>query len=172
MKETLLLQARYNQFADRVMFDILKKVSQDDLQKDCGLYYKSICRTIEHSLCANIGLFLGKIAPLLGVKTPEIEKLTTYLQPDFTLKDDIVNDILELEKLQERVDTAIINVIKSTDDFKSIETLQLSKDFSVSKSRMHLILALLNHATHHRGQIAGALDILGVDNDFAGMLGL
>ncbi|WP_366145721.1 DinB family protein [Helicobacter sp. UBA3407] len=82
----------------------------------------------------------------------------------------IYEDISAFEALRSKVDSKIIALIESIEDFESIATLSFP-GVEFKKSRGFFILALLNHATHHRGQIAAALDILKIENDFNGMLG-
>ncbi len=73
MKETLLLQAQYNQLANENMFATFKKCSKEELYKDCGLYFGSVMQTAEHILCEDIELVLGRFSafaskPLEGVE--------------------------------------------------------------------------------------------------------
>lgn len=64
MKTALLLQARYNQFANKNMFATLQGAPKDALYKDCGLYYGSIMQTAEHSFAAQLALCSSTLAHL------------------------------------------------------------------------------------------------------------
>jgi len=46
------------------------------------------------------------------------------------------------------------------------------KGETVTKNVGGSILHLFNHQTHHRGMISLYLDMLGIDNDFSGLLPL
>lgn len=171
MKEALLLQAQYNQFANANMIAIFKKASKELLYKDCGLYYGSIMQTAEHILCSDIGIMLGRFSAFSSKALEEVEVILQTLNPDYRLQSAIYEDIEAFGRLRSQVDSKIITFIESIEDFKSVDTLTFP-GVEFKKPRGFFILALLNHATHHRGQIAGALDILNIENDFNGMLGM
>lgn len=182
MKETLLLQAQYNQLANSNMLATFKKCPKEALYKDCGLYFGSVMQTAEHILCEDIELVLGRFSafaskPLEGVgeilQTLNLEegKLQSVIYEGMhRLKSAFYEDMGAFETLRAKVDNKIIELIESIEDFKSIETFTFP-GVEFKKSRGFFILALLNHATHHRGQIAGALDMLKIENDFNGMFG-
>ncbi|TLD83285.1 damage-inducible protein DinB [Helicobacter sp. MIT 11-5569] len=171
MKTTLLLQAQYNKFANTNMFATLQKAPKEVLYKDRGLYYGSIMQTAEHNLCGAISITLRKFSAFSTQKLSGLDEIFGYVTPEMKLQSDIYNDISAFAALQEKVDSKIIELIESIDDFEKIETLAFP-GIEFKKLRGFLILALLNHSIHHRGQIAGALDCLKIENDFNGMLGM
>ncbi len=171
MKETLLLQAQYNQFANANMFATFKKIPKEVLYKNCGSYYGRVMQMAEHILCGDIGIVLGRFSAFAPKPLEGVEEILQTLSPEHRLQSAIYEDISAFEALRSKVDSKMIELIESMEDFKSIETLTFP-GVEFKKSRGFLILALLNHATHHRGQIAGALDILKIENDFNGMLGM
>lgn len=113
-------------------------------------------------------VFLSKY--LVLILTKKLSNLNELLESLKNLEE-IQKDINLLASLCEKTDDAIINIIQNTTDFNKVENLEFP-GISFSKSRGFLMLAILNHSTHHRGQIAGALDILNTENDFNGMLGM
>lgn len=171
MKTTLLLQAQYNQFANKNMFAVLQGAPKEVLYKDCGLYWGSIMQTAEHILCADIGIILRNFSAFATKKIEGMDALLGAITPEGKLQSAIFNDLDAFAKLQNQVDSKISELIQSIEDFDSLATLSFP-GVEFKKPRGFLILALLNHAVHHRGAIAGALDILKIENDFSGMLGM
>lgn len=171
MKTALLLQARYNQFANKNMFATLQGAPKDALYKDCGLYYGSIMQTAEHSLCSTISIVFQHFSPFATKKLEGLDTLFGAITPEGKLQSTIFNDLDAFAKLQNQVDSKTLELIQSIGDFESIATLSFP-GIEFKKPRGFLILAMLNHAIHHRGQIAGALDILKIENDFSKMLGM
>lgn len=171
MKQTLLLQAQYNQFANKNMFATLQNAPKEALYKDVGLYYGSIMQTAEHNICGTIGIVLQHFSPFATKKLEGIDKIFANVNAEGRLQRAIYEDIHSFAQLQEQVDNKTIELIESIEDFDSIAVLTFP-GVEFKKPRGFLILALLNHAIHHRGQIAGALDILKIENDFSGMLGM
>lgn len=69
MRETLILQARYNKFANTNMFSTLKKVKSRLLYDDCGLHYGSIAQTAGHVVGGEIGIFIKIFSSYSDKKT-------------------------------------------------------------------------------------------------------
>ena len=165
MREMLRLQARYNQFANNNMLAVLENLSPSELQKDVGVYYTSVLGTFCHVLEGDIAILLGIInayAPNpLDVKNLQ-DALASGLQD---------KSFESLSALRKEADRAIIELVDAIADFSEVKTLSFP-GVSFEKPIAQYFLALLNHSIHHRGQIAAILDIMGVPNDFAGMLGM
>ena len=165
MREMLRLQARYNQFANNNMLAVLENLSPSELQKDVGVYYTSVLGTFFHILEGDIAILLGIInayAPNpLDVKNLQ-DALASGLQD---------KSFESLSALRKEADRAIIELVDAIADFSEVKTLSFP-GVSFEKPIAQYFLALLNHSIHHRGQIAAILDIMGVPNDFAGMLGM
>ncbi len=171
MKEALLLQANYNQFANANMFATLLKQNKNVIYDNCGLHNGSIAKTIEHLICGEIGIFIKSFSPWASKAPSEMDSILSALTPSFTLESSILENLESMRALCAKADKIIIEIIQNTADFSTIETLSFP-GVTFQKSRAFLALAMLNHSTHHRGQIAGALDILKIENDFNGMLGM
>ena len=93
--------------------------------------------------------------------------ILSQINEDLSLKN---KGVASITKLFAACDEKIIQIIEKTPELEKIDELSFP-GITFKKSRANLILALLNHSTHHRGIIGAQLELLGVSNDFNGMLG-
>lgn len=164
MKEMLLLQAKFNQKANLAMLEVLKNLSQNDLDKDCGTFYKSVKTELCHLIGVNVAVFGGVFAKWANVDCSEI---LGEINADLSVKND---DLGALKELCAKCDEKIIEITKNCAELEKMDELSFP-GITFKKTRANLILAILNHSLHHRAIIGAELDILGVKNDFNGMLG-
>ena len=171
MKEVLILMAKYNKNANNEMMKVLEKLSPDDLQKDAGLYYGSILGTFEHILTADINFFGGIFKSYC--KNPEAVCDPVFQLASFGsgLKHEAKKDLSALFETRQKTDDAMIKLVDELCDLDKAETLELPRA-TIKKPRYQMVMAMLTHSVHHRGQIAAVLDTLKIDNDFSGMLGI
>lgn len=159
MKNNLILNAEYNRFANANMLACLGGLDKEILYKKCGLFYENIAGVLGHIIDGEVGIFINNFGKFSDKKLEFGE--IKYNK----------NDFFSLQSALKAADNAIISIIKNTSDFNKNEILEFP-GIKFSHSRAFLMQAILHHSTHHRGQIAGALDILGIQNDFNGMLGM
>lgn len=111
-----------------------------------------------------MAVFGGVFAKWAGVNCADI---LSQINEDLSLKN---KGAASITKLFAACDEKIIQIIEKTPELEKIDELSFP-GITFKKSRANLILALLNHSTHHRGIIGAQLELLGVSNDFNGMLG-
>lgn len=170
MKEILLLTARYNKEANFKMIECFARANEADLKKDSGLYYKSILGTFEHCLGGDIGMFGGVYRKYCTNPDAFKDHILT-LGNWHGLKPEATKSLETLFTLRKKMDDMIIEMIANMENLTKLEILEFP-GVKYEKPRYQIVLGLLIHSTHHRGQIAAALDILNIDNDFGGMLGI
>ena len=111
-----------------------------------------------------MAVFGGVFAKWASVDCADI---LSQINEDLSLKN---SEIASIAKLFAACDEKIIQIIEKTPELGIIDELSFP-GITFKKSRAKLILALLNHSTHHRGIVGAELELLGVSNDFNGMLG-
>lgn len=170
MKEVLSLMARYNKEANRGMTDCFLKTGDTKLKKDIGIYYKSAWGCFEHCLGGDMTMF-GSVFRMYCVR-PEAHDNPIFSYGGFTgLHPQAGENIEDIIATRSKVDELVVNMVADMTDLEKIETLKLP-GVTFEKPRYQMVMGMFTHSTHHRGQIAAALDILGVDNDFNGLLSI
>lgn len=168
MKKMITMMAKYNQLADINLLKTLEGVEYDKLKHNVGTYFNNPLEVISHYVATHI-MFINflKDQTTCDVCCAEVGSFIV----DDKLKDEVLKDFNSLENCIKKVDSKLLEVIERIDDFNTIARLEFPQ-ITFEKPLSQLILAIINHATHHRGELSAMLEILGIENDFAGMLGM
>jgi uncharacterized damage-inducible protein DinB len=167
MKEILIGFAEYNLNADKKLMEILKSVDASVLKEDQGSYYKSILGTLEHIIGGALGSF-RRSAGLFAYKCLAANPL---IVGDLdALKKDIHDNPAAVYELLAKVDALFVEFAHELDpkDLPKRVSFKNYKGETLERAYWNTIFHILNHATHHRGEISALLDRKGVSNDFSG----
>ena len=166
MKEVILSLAKYNRGANLNLIETLEKAGAETATRETGTYYKNVLGTIQHCFWYEfswlkrykvLGDYPALRAPLLG---EEVDALKAKVGEDFA----------KLSSLMKEIDSVYVSFIGEV----KLEDLQRPIKFKNFKGEeqerivWQTVFHVLNHYTHHRGEISGALDRMGIGNDFAG----
>ncbi len=175
MTNAISLFARYNDHADRLMFQVLDELDPELLNRSVGSYFESIIGILNHILISHLGWLVrfrdGGIAsrplmdPALHFEHPGFGKI---LHADYAaLKGHQLGvDRVILEFVAELTGTGGGSPGIGPDQaFTYVDRKGEEHRFRVGD----LLLHVLNHATHHRGQISQILDDAGVEHDYSGV---
>ena len=148
-KDSFRILAQYNIWATQRLCESLKAVSDDDFNKDVGLYFKSIVGTLNHLLLGEHYLWYSRfkqgISPAIALNTMIQTKKTALLDE---LQEKSQNWIEFLEQLDEKTLNADLT-------YKRVSGQQLTLPYAAT------LMHVFNHGTHHRGQITAAMTGLG-----------
>ena len=167
VKEVIVALAQYNAGADRKLAEILSAVDPAILLEDQGSYYRSILGTLEHVAGGTLNTlrrFSGYFPYPSLAGNPLMEGDLAALKAGIHDKPDAVLDLLA------RVDAAFLSFARELQEdqlgrrfvYKNYKGEELEREYWA------MIVHILNHATHHRGEISALLDRRGVANDFSG----
>ncbi|MDR1388848.1 MAG: DinB family protein [Treponema sp.] len=156
----LVMYAKYNQAANKTIYDILDKLSNEDREKERGAYFKSLSGTLRH-IYGGTWFFLGlfKAAANSGVPAIEGERA-----PEGSLSAE------QWKALGAQIETIDAAFVDFTRTLKSADLALPVKWFSGDPAEVSLsfmIHQLNAHNIHHRGQISQILDELKIDNDYS-----
>jgi uncharacterized damage-inducible protein DinB len=166
MKEVIAAFAKYNKGANLALLDALDKAGTDIAKKASGTFYKTILATIQHCLWSELtwlkrykvlGDYSSLRADILG---EDVEALKVKIGEDYQKT---VTSIKEMDSIF----SAFADEIKPEDLQRSIK-FKNAKGEEQERICWQTIFHVLNHGTHHRGEISGVLDNFGVNNDFSG----
>jgi uncharacterized damage-inducible protein DinB len=170
MKETVMY-AKYNQAANKTIYDLLSKMSNDEREKDRGSFYGSLSGLFRH-LIGGSKFFLGLYKTTLAGNASAMKALSALenLSPlsEGTFSEAQWKDV---ENAVNTVDAAYIAMAEALTE--SDMKLPINIDWYGGNPAFvplsFMLSQLLLHNTHHRGQISQILDSLKIDNDYSGI---
>ncbi len=140
MKEHFLRLARYNQWANKQIYDAAAQLDKEDYFADRRAYFKSVHGTLNHLLAVD-KLWFGRF-------TGNLYALPAY---DVILHDDFV----DLRAARIAFDDHIIAVVNALDEVDIIApfhwTMLSGAPYTSTLDRC--LTQIFNHQTHHRGQV-------------------
>lgn len=145
MKENFKTLARYNRWANELLYNNCGKLSEEEYFKDRKAFFKSIHGTLNHLLIGD-RIWLGRFT---NIRPAGISALDQILYSDFE----------SLKTARKAEDEKIIEFVDQLDPLKISENLHY-KNLSGKDQIFQLMLLLthlFNHQTHHRGQVHNML---------------
>lgn len=148
-KDSLLLMAEYNIWANQQLFKVLRTMSEKQLNQNVGLFFKSIIGTLNHLLVGEHYLWYVRFS----------ESNSPYLALDHSLGLTSAQIFDELEQKSQNWIPFIQALTEST--------LQGNLHYQAATGRQYCLpyaatlMHVFNHGTHHRAQITAALTMLG-----------
>ena len=167
MKDMLVQIARYNREANAAMLAILAKAPVDVVKADQKVYYKSILGTFQHIVLAELS-WLKRYEGFFHTAT--LERSALLKRDANELKADSGESLAACAALSSEVDALFVAFAESLSeaDLEKRVKYTNAKGEQLERVYWQTIFHVLNHGTHHRGEISAILDINGVANDVSG----
>lgn len=169
MKQVLGMLALYNRGVNEQVTGILENLTEDQLKRDMGTYYKSILASFTHMTMAPLN-WVGRLKAFFPNASLSKSELAGIAMDDLQAR--INKDYREIFGLTRAVDALFEGFIAeiSDEDVEMVINYKGKSGEAMSKKLGHVLMHLFNHETHHRGEISAMLDIQKVSNDFSGMM--
>lgn len=164
MKEVLSAMAAYNAKAFDALLDILSSTPLPVRCKDVGVYFKSIDGITEHMAWAQ-ALWLQRFASFGRYAC--LEESPIVAKPLDELKAELKGDSGRISALLRDTSALLARFIEELPgaEFTRRVRYRATGGDELERTFWHAITQVLNHGTHHRGEISAILDMNGVKND-------
>tara|TARA_R110002073_G_scaffold25036_4_gene83587 strand:+ start:1839 stop:2369 length:531 start_codon:yes stop_codon:yes gene_type:complete len=161
LKKSLEVMARYNQWMNINLFDVLDGVNDRELNTDRGAFFGSILGTLNHILVADV-IWLKRF--IQHGNYGALDELRSWRQPN-ELGDTLYQDIDGLKRARAQMDMMLIGLTNEMSETELSGAMGYHDMAGVAHRKHigHLLMHVFNHQTHHRGQVTTLLSQLGID---------
>ena len=138
-KTYFLMLAHYNQWANQKLFSILTTLTEEQLNQDCGAYFKSLMQTANHLLVGDLLWF---------------ERIKGAVASNYALDEILYPQIMSLIPARFEHDQRLIGFLNEYDEavFNRLITY-IRRGQTYTEPLIEILAHLFNHQTHHRGQM-------------------
>lgn len=150
--KNLFMMANYNTWVNTQIFEVCRRISDDQYRKDLGSFFGSIHNTLNHILLVDL-LYLGR---LNGEANDHIHSLKQVLYDDL---DSLANVRVDIDRKL----TEYVRGLSQNDLNRTVRYARMSGELC-EESVEDILLTLFNHQTHHRGQVHAMLTQSGIEN--------
>jgi len=167
MKTMLKSLAEYNEAAMDAMLGVIAAAPAGLAATEVGLYYKSVDGTVEHMAMALV-LWLKRYAGFGSYPCLASSALVARSLDD--VRADVRGDPAKVAALLREASALMTKFVADLPEPELVRRVSYrttdGKDYT--RDLWHAIFQVLNHGTHHRGEVSAVLDQRGVANDFNG----
>ena len=149
--KNLLVMANYNTWVNAQIFEVCRKICDEQYRKDLGTFFGSIHNTLNHILLVDL-LYMGR---LKGDSIDHIHSLKQVLYDDL---ESLVNARVEVD----RELTEYVQGLSQNDLKRTVRYTRMSGEVC-EENVEDILLTLFNHQTHHRGQVHAMLTQSGIE---------
>ena len=145
LKPTFAAFARYNAWANRLIYDAAAELSDRDYRADRGAFFRSVHGTLNHLLVAD---------------RVWMQRFTGEGEAPSRLDAILHDDLAGLRRAREAEDARIVAYVDGLDEAKLAGTISYRRVSTPEPFEQALAPALshfFNHQTHHRGQVHALL---------------
>ena len=151
----LQIMARYNRWANRRLYASVAALSDEDYRRERGAFFGSIHATLNHILVGDRVWTSRIVGEYSGIKSLDeiVHDQFAALQTVRTAMDE------HIVRLVDRLSVGLDGGLNAQVRYRSI-----AGGPKQSSPVRHVLLTLLNHQTHHRGQVHCMLTQAGCEN--------
>lgn len=142
-KNHYLMFAHYNQWVNAKLYAAIQVLDSEQLQQDCGTYFKSILQMINH-------LYVGDVL--------WFERICGTQPSAYALDEMLYSCVKECIQARKSHDVRLLEYIASLDESEFAQDVHYIRRGQIYHEPLAEILAhVFNHQSHHRGQLHGMI---------------
>jgi uncharacterized damage-inducible protein DinB len=170
MKKLFVVNALYNQAANKAFLSILNGLSNDEREQDRGSYCKSLSGLAVHVLGGTVHflrMFQDAVANNAAASRI-LASLQAVVIPQGPLSEARWKQLVADFEVADRAHVDFVKALTDP-DLQSPVNVPWLKGNPDSVPLFFLLNQVTTHGIHHRGQISQILDAMKIDNDYSGV---